>query len=88
MQITLSVTTPAEQTTVDVTYGTLIACERKFGKPMPEQFATPSLELLAWLAWEQTRKNGTTVPPFDQWFPTLLNVEVVGNEDPPLDVTL
>lgn len=60
---------------VDITAGTIIAAERFFKKPAPELFGNISIEAMAWLAWEQTRKSGTTVAPFDRWIENLVDIE-------------
>ena len=70
--------------TVDVAAATFIACERHYGKTMPAMFTDPSIEVLAWLAWEQTRKDGTTVTLFDQWFRDLEEIDAE-NDAAPLD---
>lgn len=83
MDLTLSVKHVNADYTVDITAGTLIACERQYKKPMPELFASPSIEVLAWLAWEQTRKNGEqTVPPFDKWILDLIDIDNDSSSDP------
>jgi hypothetical protein len=82
MDLSLKVKTDDSHYEVDITAGTLIACERQYKKPMPQLFASPSVEVLAWLAWEQTRKNGTTVPPFEKWIITLIDVDSGGDTAP------
>ena len=70
---------------VDITFGTIIAAERHFKKPAPELFGSVSAEAMAWLAWEQTRRSGKAVLPFDAWLETLTDLET---ETPdPLDPT-
>ena len=74
--LSLHVTLEGEQPyTVDVTAGTIIAAERWFKKPAPELFGSVSIEAMAWLAWEQTRRNGTTVAEFDRWIDKLVDIE-------------
>lgn len=65
----------------------LIACERHFGKPAPELFANPSFESLAWLAWEQTRRDGRDVQPFDTWIDGLVDLGTEVDDDGPLPDT-
>lgn len=55
----------------------MIVLERKYGKPAAELFAMPSMEHLAFLAWEQIRRDGATVPPFDKFIDKLESVETV-----------
>lgn len=66
--------------------GTLVAAERHFGKTLSELFATPGIEHIAWLAWEQTRRDGIVVKPFDMWVDTIGDIETEVDADP-LDVT-
>jgi hypothetical protein len=74
--LTLHVTLDGEAPyTVDITAGTIIAAERWFKKPAPELFGSVSIEAMAWLAWEQTRKNGITVVEFDRWIDKLVDIE-------------
>ena len=71
---------------VDVSAATIIKCERHFKKPAPELFGSPSIEVMAWLAWEQIRKDGTTVTPFDKWIDDLDDIEAdTGDDEIPLD---
>ena len=72
----LTVTLAGEEPySVDPNFGTIIAAERHFKKPATELFASVSAEAMAWLAWEQTRRNGVTVLPFDQWIEKLADIE-------------
>lgn len=70
---------------VTPTAAALIVLERKFGQPAATLFAAPSIEHLAFLAWEQARrdaqKGGPVVVPWDQWVNELENVETVTGDD-------
>lgn len=68
------------------TPGVLIAAERKYKKSAATLFADPSIELMAWLAWETIRRSGTTVETFDRWIDRIADLEVE-NESAPLDGT-
>ena len=81
--LTLHVTLQDEAPySVDVTAGTIIAAERWFKKPATELFGAISIESMAWLAWEQSRKNGTTVPEFEKFIDRLIDIETETNGSP------
>jgi len=44
-----------------------------------------SLEHLLWLAWEQARHEGKTVPAFDEFIESVANLEMVNDESPLVD---
>jgi len=44
------------------------------------------LEYLSWLAWECRRKSGETVPPFEKFWPQIVNIEVEDDSKTPLAV--
>lgn len=73
---------------VGVTFATIIAAEEHFGVAMQEMFAPVSAIKLAWLAWEQTRADGTHGPvkPFEDWKTRLAGVDA-NIDDTPLGVT-
>lgn len=68
------------------TPGVLIAAERKFKKTAAALFADPSVEFMAWLAWETIRRSGTTVDTFDRWVDRIADLEVE-NDSAPLPET-
>lgn len=45
-------------------------------------FDQRTVKQLAWLAWEATRRSGTTVPQFDKFTDTLVKVEFVSDDGP------
>jgi hypothetical protein len=51
--------------------------------PVSTAFNEPSLEHLAWLAWEGSRKEGRAVPPFDKFVDNLVDLDLE-NDDAPL----
>jgi hypothetical protein len=67
---------------------TIIKFERKY-KISAAKAISPDgvyLEYMAWLAWEQTRRDGRTVPVFDKFVDEIDDLEVV-NDAVPLDET-
>lgn len=65
--------------------GTFIKFERQFNTPVSTAFNEPSLEHLAWLAWEGSRKMGRTVPPFDKFVDQLADLDLESDETPLVD---
>lgn len=82
MEITLAVKTKTSEYQVDITAGTLIGCERQFHKPITEMMNNVSIEVLAWLAWDQTRRNGDTVPTFERWVDELIDIKAGDQKNP------
>jgi hypothetical protein len=63
--------------------GTFIKFERQYKTPVSTAFNEPSLEHLAWLAWEASRKEGRAVPLFDKFVDNLVDLDLE-NDDAPL----
>lgn len=76
-----------EQWTVRPSIGTFIKFERHF-KMTVQALSNGSLaiEHLAWLAWEQARRDGKTVPAFDAFIDTVADLEMANNTDPLADL--
>ena len=86
LDLTLVATHNGQEYPVTPTAGAVIVLERKYGKPAAVLFAEPSMEHLAFLAWEQIRrnvaKNGEPAPqPFDKWLENLDNIETDTSDD-------
>ena len=66
--------------------GTFVKFERHF-KLSIQALSNGSLALehLVWLAWEQARHEGKTVPPFDQFIEQVGNLEVDNDTSPLVD---
>mgnify|MGYP003961343689 FL=1 len=62
--------------------GTFIKFERQFKTPVSTAFNEPALEHLAWLAWEGSRKDGRTVPPFDKFVDNLVDLDLESDDTP------
>ena len=87
LDLTLIATVDGEEHRTEPTAGALIVLERKYGKPAAQLFAAPSMEHLAFLAWEQIRRNAATLgtqapPPFEQWIDKLDSVETETPDGP------
>jgi hypothetical protein len=65
--------------------GTFIKFERQFKTPVSTAFNEPALEHLAWLAWEGSRKDGRTVPPFDKFVDNLVDLDLESDDTPLVD---
>ena len=65
--------------------GTFIKFERQFKTPVSTAFNEPALEHLAWLAWEGSRKDGRTVPPFDKFVDSLVDLDLESDDTPLVD---
>ena len=65
--------------------GTFIKFERQFKTPVSTAFNEPALEHLAWLAWEGSRKDGRTVPPFDKFVDNLVDLDLERDDTPLVD---
>ena len=87
LDLTLIATHDGTEYRVTPTAGALIVLERKYGQPAATLFSAPSMEHLAFLAWEQIRRNaarlGTPAPVgFDKWLEDLENVETETDDAP------
>ena len=72
--------------TVKPSIGTFVKFERHFKLPISAlSNGALALEHLVWLAWEQARHEGKSVPPFDQFIEQVENLEM-DNETSPLSV--
>ena len=65
--------------------GTFIKFERQFKTPVSTALNEPALEHLAWLAWEGSRKDGRTVPPFDKFVDQLVDLDLESDDTPLVD---
>lgn len=73
------------EATFDVTPRVVVDFERFYKTGIGKAFADEQrLEHVYWLAWTAERHAGTTVPPFDAWLATVLDVELETG-DTPLD---
>ena len=61
----------------------VIAAERHFAKPFTKLFGDGiGLEPIAYLAWQQTQRDGRVVKPFDEWVEEIGAVEAEDNTGP------
>tara|TARA_R100000808_G_C2059501_1_gene91555 strand:- start:58 stop:366 length:309 start_codon:yes stop_codon:yes gene_type:complete len=72
--------------TVGITIKTAIAFEREYKTTLGEAFSgAPSIEHIAWIAWQATRQSGRVVKPFDQWVENdIEDITLVEEEPNPL----
>ena len=87
LDLTLIATVDGEEIRCEPTAGALIVLERKYGKPAAVLFQAPAMEHLAFLAWEQIRRNASRLctkapPPFEQWLDLLDTVETETPDGP------
>jgi hypothetical protein len=70
--------------TVKPSIGTFVKFERQFKLSIQAlSNGALALEHMVWLAWEQARHEGKTVPSFDQFIDSVGNLEM-DNTDSPL----
>jgi len=74
-----------EPVTTRPTTGTLLKLERFFKLDSAiEALQRTKLEHLAWLAWESRRHAGMTVPTWERFFDTVVDLEFETDNDVPL----
>jgi len=74
-----------EPVTTRPTMGTLLKLERFFKLDSAiESLQRTKLEHLAWLAWESRRHAGMTVPTWERFFDTVVDLEFETDNDVPL----
>ena len=83
-----AVTRDGTEYTAVVGVAAIIAAERKFKKPVGELFAPVSMEILAFLAWESIRAAGQTLPPFEQFAGSLVDIQTDADDPDPLVASL
>ena len=86
--ITLNLRVTTTSGSADYTVGpkVQVAFEREFKVGLPKAFAADQkMEHLYWLAWKASHAAGEVVKPFDGWLDTVQAVEVVGQDEVPLD---
>ena len=84
MQLTLKATfNDGNTNTVTTNLSTVVAWERKYRRKASEMAQGVGIEDLAFLCYEATRAEGTTVPgTLDLFFSSLASIEVVEAADP------
>ena len=86
ISLTLKVTTENGAKDYSVGPKVQVAFEREFKVGLPKAFsADQKMEHLYWLAWKASHAAGEVVKPFDGWLDTVQAVEVVGQDEVPLD---
>lgn len=86
ISLTLKVTTEDGSKDYAVGPKVQVAFEREFKVGLPKAFsADQKVEHLYWLAWKASHAAGEVVKPFDGWLDTVQAVEVVGQDEVPLD---
>ena len=72
--------------TVGITIKTAIAFEREYKTTLGEAFTgAPSIEHIAWIAWQATRQSGRVVKLFDEWVThDVEDITLVEDEPDPL----
>jgi uncharacterized NAD(P)/FAD-binding protein YdhS len=82
--ISLRVVTHDGETEVPVTPRAVVAFEREFQTGLGKAFATDQrAEHMFWLAWKASNSKQT----FDAWLETLVDVQIVEQEELPLSET-
>ena len=68
---------------------TYVKAERRFKEPLSKLLLMPGIEVFAYLAYEQTRADGITVPAsFDTWIESVADIRTdTGDDAAPLDAT-
>ena len=69
-----------------ITIKTAIAFEREYKTTLGEAFSgAPSVEHIAWIAWQATRQSGRVVKLFDEWVThDIEDITLVEDEPDPL----
>ena len=66
--------------------GTFVKFERHFKLPISAlSNGALALEHMVWLAWEQARHEGKSVPPFDQFIEQIEHLEMDNDTSPLVD---